>query len=110
MATRFGTVKIFPTDEIENGVQANEYPIASGTRKLNLKECAGSSLGSRVQRPEVASLPKFGNRYRYLSQPELPQSATILQITKPIPATPQPRYLLQLGTTGFSSKVKSYGP
>ena len=48
-ATHPGTIRFYPTDKIKNDVPTNEYPIVSGTRMLNLKECAGSSLGLRGQ-------------------------------------------------------------
>ena len=49
-APRSSRVRFYLTNEIQNGVQANEYPIVSDTRKLNLKECTGSSLGSTIHR------------------------------------------------------------
>ena len=33
-STHAGTVRFYPTDEIRNGVLANEYPIVSGKRAL----------------------------------------------------------------------------
>ena len=50
-AMHSGTVRFYPTDEIKNGVQTNEYPIVSGTKMLNLKNVQGLALGQGAKGP-----------------------------------------------------------
>ena len=50
LGLRILAVRFYPTEEIQSGALANKYPIVSDTRTPNLKECAGSSLGSRSHR------------------------------------------------------------